>query len=625
MKKCLLISLLLLMSMLQVLSQTTNPLSDLSVGKILKVEPSCWWVGMKNADVQLLVYGNQIGSYTPSLSAQGVVISKVERVENLNYLFVTLTIDVKAQPGKIDLQFKKDNKVEHFSYELKERRKGSALRQGFTSADVIYLLMPDRFANGNPTNDSIAGMGDEVNRKKPNARHGGDIAGIDQHLDYFNELGVTALWINPLLENKMPAASYHGYAITDFYKVDARLGTNEEYVRLSRDAHTKGLKMIMDMVFNHCGLNHYWLHDMPEKDWIHQWATFTRSNFRSTILNDPYATGYDAKLMTDGWFDTTMPDLNQQNPHLATYLIQNSIWWTEYADLDGIRMDTYPYSDKTFLSNWCKSLLHEYPSFNIVGETWTSTPANIAYWQANARTVDGYNSNLPTVMDFPLMYAMGKAFDEPEGWDSGMNEIYGVLTQDFIYPNPMNLLTFVDNHDLDRFNRAKDSTLNRYKMAMAFLLTTRGIPQLYYGTEILMTGDKSRGDGRIRNDFPGGWAGDTINAFTAEGRTGMKKEAFDYLSRLLKWRKGSEAVAKGKLIHYVPNNDLYVYARYTNKDRVIVVLNNGKQSRNLSIEKYAEVFAGINLVTDVITGKEYKLNKQLNIDPRSAMVLVVKK
>ena len=625
MKKSILFCLILMMTILQVSAQTTNPFSDMPQGKILRVEPACWWIGMKNTNVQLLVYGNQIGKYKPSLSALGVVISKVENVENLNYLFVTLTINGKAKPGKIDLQFKKESKVEHFLYELKERRKGSALRQGFTSADVIYLLMPDRFANGNPSNDSITGMGDEVNRKKPNARHGGDIEGIDKHLDYFNELGVTALWINPLLENKMPAASYHGYAITDFYKVDARFGTNEDYVRLSANVHSKGLKMIMDMVFNHCGLKHYWLSDMPEKDWIHQWPNFTRSNFRSTILNDPYATDYDAKLMTDGWFDTTMPDLNQQNPRLATYLIQNSIWWTEYADLDGIRMDTYPYSDKTFLSNWCKSILNEYPLFNVVGETWTSTPANIAYWQANAKTVDGYNSNLPTVMDFPLMYAMGKAFDEQEGWDTGMTGIYGALTQDFLYPNPMNLLTFVDNHDLSRFNRTKDSTLNRFKMAMAFLLTTRGIPQLYYGTEILMTGDKSGGDGRIRNDFPGGWAGDKVNAFSAEGRTGMRKEAFDYLSRLLKWRKGSDAVARGKLIHYVPTNDVYVYARYTDKERVIVVLNNGTQAHNLSIEKYAEVFAGATEVNDVITGKDYKLNKQLNVEPRSAMVLVVKK
>jgi len=626
MKKSILFFLILfIMTMSKVGAQTANPLTDQQPGKILKVEPSCWWVGMKNADVQVLVYGNQIGTYTPTLKAMGVQISKIEKVENSNYLFVTLTISKTAKPGKLDLVFTKNSAVEHFVYELKERRKGSALRQGFNASDVIYMLMPDRFSNGNPANDSIPGMGDEVNRKKPNARHGGDIAGIENHLNYFNELGVTALWINPLLENKMPYASYHGYAITDFYKVDARFGSNEDYVRLSAKSHAHGLKMIMDMVFNHCGLKHYWLNDMPEKNWVHQWPTFTRSNFKSTILNDPYATDFDTKQMTDGWFDTSMPDLNQQNPRLATYLIQNSIWWTEYADLDGIRMDTYPYSDKTFLANWCKSMLNEYPAYNIVGETWTQTPANISYWQANSKLGGGYNSNLPSVMDFPLMSAINKAFDEPEGWETGMAGLYSVLTQDFLYPNPMNLLVFADNHDLSRFHKASDTTLSRYKMAMAFLLTTRGMPQLYYGTEILMTGDKSQGDGRLRNDFPGGWADDKVNAFTPEGRTGLKKEAFDFMSNLLKWRKGSEAITKGKLIHYVPSNGVYIYARYTDKERVIVILNNDKQNHNLSIEKYAEVFNGAKTVNDVITGKDLELNKQISVSAKTAMVLVVKK
>lgn len=624
-KSILLFSILLLMAMAHISAQTANPLSDQTPGKILRVEPTCWWVGMKNPDVQLLVYGNQIGSFTPSVSAGGIVISHVEKVENPNYLFVTLTISGKAKPGKIDLLFKKNGAEVHYPYELKERRKSSAKRQGFTAADVIYLLMPDRFANGNPANDSIPGMGDEVNRKKPNARHGGDITGIENHLDYFNDLGVTALWLNPLLENKMPSASYHGYAITDFYKVDARFGSNEDYAHLSADAHSKGLKMIMDMIFNHCGSKHYWLNDLPEKDWIHQWPEYTGSNYRSPILNDPYATTYDNRRMTDGWFSKSMPDLNQQNPRLATYLIQNSIWWTEFADLDGIRMDTYPYSDRTFLSNWCKAVLSEYPAFNIVGETWTSTQPNIAYWQANTKLGDGFNSNLPSVMDFPLTFAIEKAFNEPEGWDTGMAGLYTVLTQDFVYPDPMNLLIFADNHDLSRFNKSKDSTLNRFKLAMTFLLTTRGIPQLYYGTEILMTGEKSQGDGKLRNDFPGGWVDDKVNAFTSAGRTGMKKEAFDYLSRLLKWRQGSKAVASGKLIHYVPENGVYVYARYTDKERVIVILNNGTKAHNLNIDRYSEAFTGATAVNDVVTGKDYTLNKQLSIEPRSAMVLVVKK
>ena len=591
---------------------------------IERIEPTCWWVGMKNPEVQLMVHGNGIAAYMPSVKANGIVISKVEKVENPNYLFITLNISAKAQAGKFNISFKKSSEVILYPYELKERRKNSAQRKSFTAQDVIYLLMPDRFSNGNPANDYVASLGDSLDRSKPNARHGGDIAGIENHLDYFNDLGVTALWINPLLENKMKVLSYHGYAITDFYNVDARFGNNQDYVRLSVKAHAKGLKMIMDMIFNHCGTGHFWMNDMPEKDWFHQWPQFTRSNFRSTILNDPYATKADADLMTDGWFDTVMPDFNQQNPRVATYLIQNSIWWIEYADLDGIRMDTYPYSDKDFLARWCKEVLHEYPSFNMVGETWTQTAPNISYWQANSKLGNGYNSHLSSVMDFPLMYAINQGFSEPEGWDTGLNRIYGVLTQDFVYPDPMNLLIFVDNHDLSRFYKAKGDSLDRYKLAMTFLLTTRGIPQIYYGTEILMTGEKSQGDGRLRNDFPGGWDEDKVNAFTKEGRTMIQNDAFDFMRDLLKWRQHSEAIGKGKLIHYVPEDGVYVYARYTDNERVIVVLNNSTQPKNIKLDRYEEVFKGSKSFYDVLNHKEITLNKQLKVASRSEAVLVVK-
>ncbi|NWJ51681.1 MAG: glycoside hydrolase family 13 protein [Bacteroidetes bacterium] len=591
---------------------------------IERIEPAFWWVGMKNPEVQLMVHGKDIAAFVPSIKVNGVVISKIEKVDNPNYLFITLNISAKASTGKFNISFKKGNDILVYVYELKERRKNSALRKSFTAQDVIYLLMPDRFSNGNPANDNIASLGDSVNRNKPNSRHGGDIAGIENHLDYFTDLGVTALWINPLLENKMKVLSYHGYAITDFYNVDARFGNNDDYVRLSAKAHAKGLKMIMDMIFNHCGTGHFWMNDMPEKNWFHQWPEFTRSNFRSTILNDPYATKADADQMTDGWFDTVMPDFNQQNPRVANYLIQNSIWWIEVADLDGIRMDTYPYSNKDFLARWCKDVLYEYPNFNMVGETWTSTAPNISYWQANSKLGNGYNSHLPSVMDFPLMYAINQAFDEAEGWDTGLNKIYGVLTQDFVYPDPMNLLIFADNHDLSRFYKAKGDSLDRYKLAMTFLLTTRGIPQIYYGTEILMSGDKSQGDGRLRNDFPGGWAGDKVNAFTAEGRTKAQNEAFTYTSNLLKWRQHSEAVGRGKLIHYVPEDGVYVYARYTDKERVIVVLNNSTLPKNIKLDRYKEVFSDAKSFYDVLNNSDITLYKQLKIASRSAVVLVVK-
>jgi glycosidase len=616
MKKFTLLFLLILFVMNVSMGQTPSAID--------RIEPTNWWVGMKNHEVQLMVHGKDIATYAPSITGTDVKVLKVEKTDNPNYLFIDLYVSEKATAGKFNISFKKGGDVLTYPYELKERRKNSTQRKSFTAQDVIYLLMPDRFSNGNPANDNIASFGDSVNRSKPNARHGGDIAGIANHLDYFNDLGVTALWINPLLENKMKVLSYHGYAITDFYHVDARFGNNQDYVRLSAKAHAKGLKMIMDMIFNHCGSGHYWMNDMPEKDWFHQWPVFTRSNFRSTILNDPYATKADADKMTNGWFDTVMPDFNQQNPHVANYLIQNSIWWIETADLDGIRMDTYPYSDKDFLARWCKDVRHEYPNFNMVGETWTSTAPNISYWQADSKLGNGYNSHLPSVMDFPLMYAINQAFDEPEGWDTGLNRVYGALTQDFVYPDPMNLLIFADNHDLSRFYKAKGDSLDRYKLAMTFLLTTRGIPQIYYGTEILMSGDKSQGDGRLRNDFPGGWTEDKVNAFTAEGRTKAQNEAFEFMSNLLKWRQHSEAIGKGKLIHYVPEDGVYVYARYTDKERVIVVLNNSALPKNIKLDRYTEVFKGSKSFYDVLNNKDITLNKQLKIESRSAVVLVVK-
>ena len=593
--------------------------------KVSRIDPPNWWVGMKNQKLQLMVYGQNISTANVSINYKGVILESIDKVENPNYLFLNLTISSDAVSGKLPIEFEfPKGKPLVIQYELKDREKGSAERKGFDNSDVVYLIVPDRFSDGNPSIDSVKGMPDKHNRKESYARHGGDLQGIINHLDYFNQLGVTSLWMTPVLENNQPQWSYHGYAITDFYKIDARFGTNELYKDFVNQAHSKNVKVIKDLIFNHCGGEHWWVNDLPSADWFNQWSQFTRTNYRIPTIFDIHASESEKRLMNNGWFDHHMPDLNQKNPFVANYLLQNSIWWIEFAGIDGIRMDTHPYPDKDFMARWCTSVMTEYPNFNIVGETWVNYPAWVAYWQKDAKNTDGYNSNLPVAMDFPLMYAMHKAFSEKDGWDTGLSRLYEILAHDFIYPNPNNLLIFADNHDVGRFQRDSSQAIGNLKLAMAFLLTTRGIPQIYYGTEVLMAGNDINGHGDIRRDFPGGWASDKHNAFTPEGRNKKQSEMWDYTSKILNWRKTATAVHNGKLTHFIPDNEVYVYFRHNQQQAVMVILNNGYQPKVLDTERFNEFLGDKKSGIDIITGKAVEDLSKIQLSPRSAMIIELK-
>ena len=592
---------------------------------IKRVEPAFWWVGMKNPQMQLLIYADNIKDYNATVNYPGVKVVKTENAESANYLFVTLQIDnKKAKSGFVEILLSKKNAANiRFRYELKQRAKNSASRQGFNSSDVVYLLMPDRFANGNPGNDNIPEMPEKANRAIDYGRHGGDIQGIRNNLDYIKELGATAIWTTPVLENNFPRYSYHGYAISDIYKIDPRFGTNDEYVAMVSDAHQKGLKVIMDMVSNHGGIDAWWMKDLPFADWIHQWPEMTYTNHKAWTMKDTHASEIDKKTYLDGWFDKTMPDMNQQNPYFLTWYTQNSIWWVEYADLDGIRMDTYPYNDKDGMARWAKAIMDEYPNFNIVGETWLYSPSDIALWQKNAVNPLNYNSQMPSVMDFILQKALSTCFNEHgKPWeDLGMNRLYSCIANDYVYADTDNLFVFVENHDTQRLHKMYDGNVAKFKMLMTFLMTTRGIPQIYYGTEIGMTGDKNVGDGDIRRDFPGGWKGDAQNAFLASERTSEQKQYFDFLAKLLHWRQNKTVVHTGKLLHYVPENDVYVYFRYNNSERLMVVMNNNEHAQTMALKRYSQMLHGYSSGVDPLNWQNYKLTENLTIPAQTALIL----
>lgn len=585
------------------------------------VEPPFWWTGMKNRSVQILLHNSKvnIAEYAVSMTYPGVTLAEVRKVENPHYLFLYLTMSSDAKPGMVPMTFTLGKKKFSYAYELKEKPLTSNLPT-INASDVVYLLMPDRFANGDVKNDTIPGMFEGAHRDIPQARHGGDLKGIGDHLDYFQELGITALWLNPVLENNQPKWSYHGYAITDLYKVDARFGTNEQYKQLIDQCHAKGIKMIQDMVMNHIGNEHWLAKDLPERDWVHQFPELTRSNFRGSAMSDPYVSQEDVTKMNHGWFDRHMPDLNQVNPMLATYLIQNSLWWVGYAGLDGIRMDTYPYPDKEFMSTWARTMTEEFPSFYMVGEVWINGIPTTAYWQKGMINRDGYQSHLPAVTDFPMHAAIPQAMKEKEGYDNGLSRLYFLLSQDFIYPDANNLLTFLDNHDLTRFFNTVDKDPNKFKLGLAFLLTTRGTPQLYYATELMMDGDASSHPD-IRRDFPGGWSGDKANAFTREGRTAEQNAIFDYTKKLLNWRKGNPVFQRGRLVHYVPENNVYVYFRIKDSKRVMVVLNGSEKEVNLNTSRFKENMTGATKAMDVISGKTIDILTSLSLAPRSSLIL----
>lgn len=591
--------------------------------EIKKVAPSFWWAGMKNPELQILLYGEDLALSDVSVSGEGIYLKETVRQDNPNYLLLYLDLsEAKAQTFQILL--KSGKKERRISYELKARgRKGEEVK-GFTSEDVLYLIMPDRFANGCPENDVIDGMREKtVNRADGFARHGGDLQGISNHLDYIADLGATAIWLNPTQENDMESGSYHGYAITDYYQIDRRFGSNEDFCALVEKAHEKDLKVVMDMIFNHCGSENYLFKDKPSKEWFNYRSNYVQTSFKTASVMDIHASAYEKKIATDGWFASVMPDFNQRNRHVARYLIQSSIWWIEYAGINGIRQDTHPYADFDFMSQWCKEVLDEYPYFNIVGETWLNSNVLVSYWQKDSKLAAPLNSNLPTVMDFPLQALINQAFDEETGeWGGGLYKLYDYQTQDLVYANPMNLLTFLDNHDTSRFAQTDEmaKNLKRYKQAMVFLLTTRGIPQIYYGTEILMTGDKGKGDGDLRKDFPGGWQGDTRNCFVKNGRTALENEAFEFTRQLLNWRKGNQVIGKGSLKHYSIQNGVYVYQREFNGKSVVIIMNGTDDSKELDLAPYQEILPRENAL-DVLTGKNVNLSGKLCLDGRENLIL----
>lgn len=595
-------------------------------GQLDRVEPPFWYAGMQNPELQIMFYGKNIAQNTVSVS-NGIVIKNVQKTENPNYLFVT--IDTQNAPAQdLVFTFKNGKTVFTKNYSLKTRRKDSALRKGYDASDMIYLIMSDRFANGNPNNDSDKSVTEKGDRSNPGGRHGGDIKGMIDHLDYLKELGVTALWPTPMCEDNDARYSYHTYGQSDVYKTDPRFGTNEEYLQLSSELHKRGMKLIMDYVTNHWGAEHWMYKDLPTYDWIHQFPGYSQSNYRMTTQFDPNASAIDAKNCMDGWFVRSMPDLNQSNPLLLKYLTQNAIWWIEYADLDGFRVDTYSYNDKAGISKWTKAILDEYPYFNIVGEVWMHNQAQMAYWQKDSKigAIENYNSYLPSVMDFTLHDAFGSVFNEDEStWDKGLIKVYDNFTNDFLYPNPYNIMTFLENHDTARFNETYKNDFKKYQLGLTLIATVRGIPQLYYGSEIGMTGDKGKGDADIRRDFPGGWAGDANNAFTKAGRTTEQNQFFDFTSRLFNWRKNNTAVHFGKMKHYIPENNVYVYFRYTDSQSVMVVLNNSNKTQNFKTGRFQESIGNYKNAKDILTSKSVDLKNEITIEAKSVMILELEK
>ncbi|WP_432222797.1 glycoside hydrolase family 13 protein [Flavobacterium sp. TMP13] len=592
--------------------------------QIQKVEPPFWYAGMHNSELQIMFYGNNIASYEPSISPS-IAITKIERTENPNYVFVTIdTRNSKATEYVFSFKNKKNKVTFTQKYSLKERRADSSNRESYDASDVMYLIMPDRFSNGNPKNDSNSSLAEKANRALPGGRHGGDIEGIIKNLDYIKELGATAIWSTPMNEDNDATFSYHTYAQSDVYKIDPRYGTNEDYVRLANEMHKKDMKLVMDYVTNHWGITHWMMKDLPTKNWINQFEQYTQTHHRREVITDIHASKEDLEVCIDGWFVPSMPDLNLRNPLVAKYLTQNAIWWIEYANLDGFRVDTYNYSDPTAMANWVKAVTDEYPNFNIVGEIWMHNQAQLSYWQKDSKigAIENYNSNLPSVMDFTFQDQIGSVFNDDEAtWDNGMIKVYNNFALDYLYPNPNNLLVFAENHDTNRINDLYKYDLAKYKLVMTLLATIRGTPQLYYGSEIGMGGDKSKGDADIRQDFPGGWEGDANNAFTDAGRTSVQKEYFNYTSKLFQWRKTNAAVHTGKMTHYIPENNIYVYFRYNNEKTVMVIINNNKTVQTIKTDRFKQNIATFTTGKDVISDKTINLRSEITIEAKSSLVL----
>jgi len=601
-------------------------LSAYSFAQVDKIEPPFWYENMNHSQVQIMFYGKNIAQNTVSVS-NDIIITGVQKTENPNYIFVTIdTKDVSAQ--EVIFTFKNKNKAFTQKYEIKKRKENSRLRESFDASDVIYLLMPDRFANGNPSNDSTPNTTEKADRNNPGGRHGGDIEGIIKNLDYIKSVGATAIWPTPLCEDNDKTYSYHTYAQSDVYKIDPRYGSNEDFVRLSAEMKKRNLKLVLDYVTNHWGAEHWMFKDMPTYDWFHQFPGYGQTNYRMTTQFDQNASKIDTKYCMDGWFVKSMPDLNQSNPLVLNYLIQNAIWWIEYADLNGFRVDTYSYADKVGIAKWTKAITDEFPNFNIVGEVWMYDQAQMAYWQKDSKigAIQNYNSYLPSIMDFTLQEAIhnGVFNEDNAAWFDGIIKVYNNFTNDFLYANPNNLLVFFENHDTNRINEIYKNDFKKYQLALTLIATTRGIPQIYYGSEIGMAGDKSKGDADIRRDFPGGWSSDKSNAFTKEGRTTEQAKYFDFTSKILNWRKNKKVIHSGKLTHYIPENNVYVYFRHDEKESVMVVINNSKDKQIFKVDRFKENLEKYTKGTDVLSGNSFDCTKELSIEGKSSLILELK-
>lgn len=620
-----------------------------AAGEIRHIEPPSWWVGMK-LPLQLMVNGPDISSYDVSVkNGDGVKVSATHKAESPNYLFVDLEIPQSAKPGTYQLVFTKDGKSFEYPYQLEARRANSSDRESFTTADLIYLIMPDRFANGNPENDSTADTSEKANRESLGGRHGGDLQGMTDHLDYVADLGATAIWSTPLLLDDDSWGSYHGYAASDYYKIDPRYGDNELYKEFVAKAHEKGLKVIMDVVTNHSGtFTHWWAEDLPFKDWIHQFPEYTGSNHTNAALLDPHASDYDARMADSGWFTPAMADMNLDNPYLLQYFKQWALWWIEFADLDGYRVDTYWYNEKVPMSEWNVAITDEYPNFNIVGETWISQTPAIAYWQKDNNNHDGFNSQLPSVMDFPLFNAANAVFGKSNdgegssqsGHTLGARALYDVMSQDYLYPNLNNLLVFTSNHDTDRIGDVVGKDPDRFKAFMTLFATVRGIPQIFSGDEMMFSSaDPKTGHPGLRVDFPGGWEGDSFDFFTDEGRAladvdfdgqpiekGLRKELYDFSRNLFQWRKNAEVIHNGKTKHFIPVNEGYGYFRYDDNDTVFVFINTSPtESVRIPWSRYAEISAVLGEGRNVITGETVVITDDTEVAPMQSLIVEYKK
>lgn len=610
---------------------TTEPFDPASVadaeGKVSRVEPLSWWVGM-NTPLQLLIQGENISEYDLRIEGGGVKVEKIHKADSPNYIFVDVAIDKAAEAGSRYLVFTKGDESFKVEYEIAARREGSRERKSFTTADVIYLIMPDRFANGDAANDSTDCTVDKAARGEFYGRHGGDIQGVIDHLDYIADMGMTALWSTPMLLDNEPFASYHGYACADYYHIDPRMGDNSLYRTMVEEAHKRGIKVIMDMVTNHCGISHWWMQDLPFEDWVHKFEEgYVQTNNIFGTNMDINASQSDLKVQESGWFDVSMPDMNLDNPYLLQYFKQWAVWWVEYADLDGMRVDTYPYNEKGPMSEWCKAVMAEYPSFNIVGECWTGNVPQLAYWQGGNNNADGFDSHLPSIMDFPLRDAICSALpnDNP-GWGEGMMKVYDAVSNDFVYHDLSKMMIFTGNHDTDRTADIVRGDVARIKIAMALLATMRGIPQIFAGDEMaLRSADLSQGHGGLRVDFPGGWEGDKLNLFDEKQRTGDAAIVSDYTRRLLQWRKTKEVIHTGRTMHFAGRDNTYAFFRYNDTDVVFVYVNNSNESKPLRWSRYGEIASNLSAGRCVISGEEVTLSDDVVVAPHEVIVVEYKR